>query len=145
VSSLFKVIAAILPTPDSAKAYAVDRSALISLGLSRLPLEKDLAENAPVVTRLCALLNTRDADLLSKPGSGEIDVGKVAACINAVGFACNEEKVSSIGLPSVLLMRQTAAVSLRTLQSWMPPAILGSVWATLSTEVRDTVSSLMQS
>ena len=145
VSSLFKVIAAILPTPDSAKAYAVDRSTLIALGLSRLPLEKDLAENAPVVNRLCALLNSRDADLLSKPGSGEIDVDKVAACINAVGFACNEEKVSSIGQPSVLLMRQTVAVSLRTLQSWMPPAILGSVWATLSTEVRDTVSSLMQS
>lgn len=145
VSSLFKVIAAVLPTPESTKTYAVDRTSLISLGLSRLPLDKDIAENAHVVNRLCALLNSRDADLLSsKLGGEDIDVGKVAACINAIGFACNEEKVSSVGQPSVLLMRQTAASTLRALQTWMPPAILGSVWSTLSTEVRDTVSSLMQ-
>jgi hypothetical protein len=145
VSSLFKVIAAVLPTPESTKTYAVDRISLISLGLSRLPLDKDIAENAHVVNRLCALLNSRDADLLSsKLGGEDIDVGKVAACINAIGFACNEEKVSSVGQPSVLLMRQTAASTLRALQTWMPPAILGSVWSTLSTEVRDTVSSLMQ-
>jgi hypothetical protein len=134
-----------LPTPESTKTYAVDRTSLISLGLSRLPLDKDIAENAHVVNRLCALLNSRDADLLSsKLGGEDIDVGKVAACINAIGFACNEEKVSSVGQPSVLLMRQTAASTLRALQTWMPPAILGSVWSTLSTEVRDTVSSLMQ-
>lgn len=143
VSSLFKVIVAVLPTPESANGYSVDRSALIGLGLSRLPLEKDLAENSPVINRLCVLMNNRDSHLLLLP-SGEIDTAKVAACISAVGFACNEEKVSAAGQPSVLLMRQSASVALQNLQSWIPPPVLATVWSQLSADVRDTITSLLQ-